>query len=676
MKRILLLLLLLTLLSAFCGAQAEESQPGVEVPSGVSYSRVYEPETSWSMSATVAWEADSSVFSVAGETKRPGTVMVYPTPSLRVEDREGRVIAESLDEFVKKTSGTLIPALYLRSRAAGTAVKAWMEKNGPLDCFVVSTPDLQDAVRDAAELLHVRGMIDFSHVTRADFSALAEMAACVNGAHGKTVILSQEAATLENIVRLQSLAATVWVRTASDTESLLTMYTRGVHGVVVEDARKAIQTLEFFQDDAPTLLRIPLTIGHRGDPSTYMENTLDSAAGAVREGADSVENDIQLSADGELFILHDPNMNRLFNRDVTAEELTLAELKSIYADWDHPNRGIRKVNEVTEEDSRYGKFYGQDEKKRYTVPTLEEYIQTFRESGIIHDTEIKSESPDILPVYKALIDRYNAWDQFFTITFNPSILNAVYEKYPEISVGALGFLTQYDQVMILFGDKVKLVSPDDQEAVLENLFAVLDAWNATANPSYENMPKKILSAARHRGLTVWPWTYMEKQGFAEDYLFGVSGLTTDYPWWTENLLEEIESKDYTLQTGEKLPKPRGRTKRNAWKTLDTAEAVRVEDRPDGTSLMLWRYKADLTLGGERFGSYYLYSEPFLLKSSSPGPTATASLPTTPASTNVPGTRDGAVPLLWLALIALGALGMLSLCLAGVSRAVQKGRKDS
>ncbi len=655
MKRGISLALAVLLMLLLAGASLGEASKD-ESRTPMPYSRVYEPETSWSMSATVAWEADPSVFSAAGKTRRPGTAIVYPTASLAIEDRNGNLIAETVDEYVAKTAGTIIPAFYLKNRETAAALKSWLERHGLQDCFVAAPPALKDAVGEVADLLHVRGIIDFSQGSGAGQFTPAEMAACVNEAHGKTVILSQETATRENIVRLQSLAATVWVRCASDTQSLLTMYTRGVHGVVVEDAEKAIQMLGFFQDDAPVLLRVPLTIGHRGDPSVYVENTLDSAAGAVREGVDSVENDIQLSADGKLFILHDEEMMRLFNReDVTAEELTLAELRNIFMDWEDPFRGIPAANEVTAEESRYGKFYGQEEKKQYTVPTLEEYIRAFRNSGIVHDTEIKSTNPEILPVYQAMVDQYDAWDQFFTITFNPSILDAVYADYPELSIGALGFLNQFgENIMIVFGDRSAFVGAEDTQAALSSLFEVLDAWNATANMDCGSVPREVVTAARHRGLTFWPWTYTDREAFAKDYLFGMSGLTTDYPWWTENLLEEIESEDLTLPEGEKLPSPMGRNKRNERRPLEDAEAVMVEELPDGARLMIWRYRADLMLGEESFGSYYMYSEPFILRTAAPSP--------------VPKTGDRSAPVLWMLCVLAGIAGLAA---SGARRFLRK-----
>ena len=173
-----------------------------------------------------------------------------------------------------------------------------------------------------------------------------------------------------------------------------------------------------------------------------MENTLDSARGAFEEGVDSVENDIQLSADGEVFILHDDTTERLLNfirRDeegeiYPAEHFTLKQLQAQPFDWE----SIINWNEVLPvESSRYGTLYGQEEQKTYRIPTLREYIEAFKGTGLVHDTEIKSYNPAIIPAYKALVDDYDAWVQFFTITFNTQILDAIYSDYPQISIGAL-----------------------------------------------------------------------------------------------------------------------------------------------------------------------------------------------------------------------------------------------
>lgn len=54
----------------------------------------------------------------------------------------------------------------------------------------------------------------------------------------------------------------------------------------------------------------PLVIGHRGASADAPENTLSAFAEAWRQGADGVELDLRLSADGRLVALHDEDFAR------------------------------------------------------------------------------------------------------------------------------------------------------------------------------------------------------------------------------------------------------------------------------------------------------------------------------------------------------------------------------
>ena len=598
---------------ALCQKEETEVIPKITLP----YTKVYEPNTSWSMAATIAWEADSTVMATAKAEKRPATAFVWLDKDLKVYDRDGGLISDDLDAYVNATVSGMIPAFYINDTETAAALKSWLEGSGLIDCFVVSSPDHKDLVKEVADLLYVRGMLDFSALKNPSTGDLTDMVAETNGAHGKVLILSAEAATRENIKKLQSLASTVWVKTPVDLKTLTTMYTNGVNGVVVDDYAEAIRGEELFADDAPSLLRVPMIIGHRGDPSVYVENTLDSAKGAYQEGVDSVENDIQLSADGELFILHDDYTGRLMRwtekdkdgNEYIAEHYTLAELRAHPFQWDD----ILVNNEVPADRSKNGKFYGQDEQKVYTVPTLREYLQEFKGKDLVHDTEIKSYDPAILPVVKKLVDEENAWDQIFFITFNVKILEAIYRDYPELSVGALGMATGFSLLpgMTALGAYQSITEQDGAEAAVQALYRDIDQWNSTYNPCYPDYGEEMVRAARHRGLTVWPWTYMANEDFARDYMAGVTGLTTDEAWAFSDLMVEICSKDVTAASVNDISKPTGKTQAGSAKTLSSAEAVMLEDYGDGRKLMVWRYQADMNLKGISYGKYYLYSNPFV-----------------------------------------------------------------
>ena len=593
---------------ALCGKVETKAVEKVKLP----YSDVYEPETSWAMPATVAWRADSGAPAVASASVRPATAFVWLDSALNVYDRDGALISNDLGGYIDATAGSIIPAFYIPDAETAAALKAFLPDSGLEDCFVVSTPENKALVKDVADLPHIRGMLDYSAVKGPDRNALLDMVASVNEAHGKVILISAEAATRENVRKLQKLASTVWVQTPTDMKSILTAYTNGVNGVVVDDYQAALSAESFFRDDVPSLLYVPLIIGHRGDPSTYVENTLDSALGAYEEGVDSVENDIQLSADGEIFILHDDIPSRLLcleelgedGEPYFAEHYTLAQLRSHPFDWEN----IIAENEVTPNSSRAGKLYGQDEANVYTVPTLNEYIEALKDTGVIHDTEIKSYNPAIIPVYKALVDKYDAWDQFFTITFNKQILSAIYSDYPEISIGALNL--------------AEWLTPEDESAEendvlvrLRVLFDTLDRWNATYNPAYMGDFAETVKAARHRGLTVWPWTYRIDFGaedFARDYLLGYAGLTTDFPWVASDYIVAVDAADATAASFEEIPKPLGRTQSGQTRTLETAEPVLIEKLSGTQSLAIWRYRTKLDIKGTDYGEYCLYSNPFIV----------------------------------------------------------------
>ena len=585
------------------------------------YSSVYEPATSVSMAPTIAWRADSSAVGTAAASVRPATAFVWLDADLKVYDRNGGVISGSLSDYLEATAATVIPALYVNDAATAAALKSWLTDTGFNDCFVVSTPENKDLVKDVADLVHVRGMLDFTSVKSPTRKQLTDMIASTNGAHGKIILISAEAASRDNVSLLRSLGSTVWVKTPTDAKTIMAMYTRGVNGVLVDDYKAAVKAVEFFNDDAPTLLKLPFIIGHRGDPSNYPENTLESAGGAYSEGADSVENDIHLTKDGQLYIRHDESLRDFLDSDLEdAMTLTLDELQSMPFKWTGEN-GLPTKNEVNAGSAYYGRYfggklYGEEEQADIFTPSFRQFLEEFKGKDIVHDTELKMNDPGVVPAFKALVDEYDAWDQVFTITFNEEQMQQIYDDYPEISVGSLG---PYIDTGRVYGGGFASLDEVTQnsgspEIALEMIYAYLDRFNATYNPAYIGYGYEAVNAGRHRGLTVWLWTYILEDGssIARDYLRAVDGMTTDEAWFASDLIEMIESENTTAEKLTALTKPIGITKKGDRVTLAAAEAVKIEDLSDSKLLAIWRYKADMNIDGESFGSYYLYSEPFVV----------------------------------------------------------------
>ena len=589
----------------------------VEMP--MLYTSVYEPETSVSMAPTIAWRADSSAIETAAASVRPATAFVWLDADLKVYDRDGGVISDSLSDYLEATAATVIPAFYINDTATAAALKSQLTDTGFNDCFVVSTPENKDLVKDVADLVHVRGMLDFTSVKSPTRKQLTDMIASTNGAHSKVILISEEAASRDNVSLLRSLGSTVWVKTPTDAKTILTMYARGVNGVLVDDYKAAVKAEEFFNDDAPTLLKLPFIIGHRGDPSNYPENTLESAKGAYSEGADSVENDIHLTKDRQLYIRHDELLRDFLDSDLeNAMTLTLDELQSMPFKWTGEN-GLPEKNEVNAASAYYGRYfdgklYGEIEQADIFTPSFRQFLEEFKGKDIVHDTELKMNDPGVVPAFKALVDEYDAWDQVFTVTFNEEQMQQIYEDYPEISVGSLG--PDIDTGRVYGGgfstlDEV-IQNSGSPEIALEMIYAYLDRFNATYNPAYIGYGYEAARAGRHRGLTVWPWTYIleDKASIARDYMGAVDGMTTDEAWFASDFIEMIESEDAVAASLGSLAKPTGITKKGDRIVLNEAEAVKVEDLGESQVLAVWRYKADMNIDQESFGSYYLYSEPF------------------------------------------------------------------
>jgi glycerophosphoryl diester phosphodiesterase len=78
-------------------------------------------------------------------------------------------------------------------------------------------------------------------------------------------------------------------------------------------------------------LRSPLVIAHRGASGFAPENTIAAFKLALALGADGVEMDVQLSADGHPVVIHDPTVNRTTSGAGAVSRLTLDELQILDA---------------------------------------------------------------------------------------------------------------------------------------------------------------------------------------------------------------------------------------------------------------------------------------------------------------------------------------------------------
>lgn len=79
-----------------------------------------------------------------------------------------------------------------------------------------------------------------------------------------------------------------------------------------------------------------MAVAHRGYSSRWPENTVAGARAAIGAGADFVEADVRLSADGTLFCFHDPDLSRLTGEPDRIEALSDARLREVRYDGEAP----------------------------------------------------------------------------------------------------------------------------------------------------------------------------------------------------------------------------------------------------------------------------------------------------------------------------------------------------
>ncbi|MCA1613516.1 MAG: glycerophosphodiester phosphodiesterase [Acidobacteria bacterium] len=132
----------------------------------------------------------------------------------------------------------------------------------------------------------------------------------------------------------------------------------------------------------------PLVVGHRGASARAPENTLAAFGRALRDGADGVEFDVRLAADGVPVVVHDATLRRTALRGGAVSSHTSAELARLDAGtWFNRRRPAR----AREEFSREG------------IPTLARVLQLFAPRFRALYVELKCERAGAAALAEAVV---------------------------------------------------------------------------------------------------------------------------------------------------------------------------------------------------------------------------------------------------------------------------------
>jgi glycerophosphoryl diester phosphodiesterase len=241
----------------------------------------------------------------------------------------------------------------------------------------------------------------------------------------------------------------------------------------------------------------PAVIGHRGASAHAPENTLAAFRLALEHGADGIELDAMLTADGQVVVIHDDTVNRTTGAQGKVRELTLSQIKKLDAG-----------------SSFDVSFQGEP------VPTLEEVFLSVG-ADLLVNIELKNyASPgDALPDKVAdLVLKYDLQEHILFSSFHPLTLYRIRRRLPNVPVGALTLPGAPGQ--ILRGWAGRKLTPK------------------FIHPYYRDVTGPWLDAEHHRGRRVNVWTVDDPDEMKRLFKMGIDGIITDDPQLARRVLEE------------------------------------------------------------------------------------------------------------------------------------------
>ena len=430
----------------------------------------------------------------------PANVIVYVNKELKLTDKNGEGEFSDINELFNILDLKATPTFYIQNEETAETLGNYLKDNNIIDANVISaSPELVLKIREKHKVL--RGAIDYTQ-TEIDTSKKENLLAIreeANKNKARIVMLSEKIANKETVTYLTDRQMTVWVMGAAESTSevsAVSMALSGAHGIVSSDPKNVYNTIMKYINKK-TFTRSYQTIGHMGVPSLKPENTLEGAIEAYKNGADMIEMDIYMTKDGVIVLNHDNELLK-YDENIKIESSNYDDIKSL-------------------------NFKGHE---GIHIPTLEQYFKEFKGKDVILVIEIKSGNSEIVPALKALLDKYDFYDQSYVITFNGSQLINMMKHIPEVPTGYLTAATY------------------SESGALKELLTNVGNFNASYNPRYlAEYDAEYIRDTMFRGVTTRPWTIDDKPTFFSAIKDGHAAVTTNYCQWTADMIEEIFFND-------------------------------------------------------------------------------------------------------------------------------------
>jgi glycerophosphoryl diester phosphodiesterase len=245
----------------------------------------------------------------------------------------------------------------------------------------------------------------------------------------------------------------------------------------------------------------PLIIGHRGACALAPENTIASFKLAVEHGADYVELDAKLSADGQVMVIHDQTVDRTTNGTGRVNQLTLAQLKALDAG--------SKFNK---------KFAGEK------IPTLDEVFKAVGKDVKVNVelTNYASKNDDLVAKVVEIIKDNKMESRVLFSSFLPRNIALAHKLLPEAPYGILCL--------------------EGLAGALSRSFLMKRLSPALVHPYLKDTNERLVKREHKRGRKVNVWTVNDDQDIRRLIKMDVDGIFTDDPLKARKILSEIKAK--------------------------------------------------------------------------------------------------------------------------------------
>lgn len=253
-------------------------------------------------------------------------------------------------------------------------------------------------------------------------------------------------------------------------------------------------------------LQPTLCIAHRGGASLAPENTLYAFERAVEDyGAEMIETDLQLSADGELVVFHDETLDRCTDGSGRVSDHTVRELAKLDAGYrfaperDYPFRG-----------------------KGLRIPTLRELLDAFPRTRLHLDLKVPGEAGE-----RALARAVAGHAHRVCVG---SAFDVSAERIHALLPDFCHFAPKRALTRFVLRAKLGLRPPDDPRWLLLSM-----PWRRAG---FRLVDAHLLRVAKEAGKWVNVWTVDEEAEMRRLIALGVGGIMTDRPDRLRELLRE------------------------------------------------------------------------------------------------------------------------------------------